>query len=116
VRFDFDAAKDAHLAWKSKVRALISGDTSAVTKEAVCSHRECALGKWYYTDGMKQYKESQSFRQIEAPHERLHHIVKEVFQLCQKGEQNKAEKLYKELGPISDQIVTLLEKTQHSIR
>jgi aerotaxis receptor len=116
VRFDFDAAKNAHLAWKSKVRALISGDTSAVTKEAVCSHRECALGKWYYTDGMKQYKESQSFQQIEAPHERLHHIVKEVFQLCQKGEQNKAEKLYKELGPISDQIVSLLEKTEHSIR
>jgi aerotaxis receptor len=114
-QFDFNAAKNAHLAWKSKVRDFLGGDLNAITKEQICSHRECMLGKWYYTEGKKSYGHSKYFQQIEPPHARLHQIVKEVYELHEVGELDKANDLYKELGPLSDNIVSLLDKTKLSV-
>jgi aerotaxis receptor len=114
-QFDFNAAKNAHLAWKSKVRDFLRGDVNAITKEQICSHRECMLGKWYYSEGKKSYGHSRHFQQIEAPHARLHEIVKEVYGLHEIGELDKANDLYKELGPLSDNIVSLLDKTKSSV-
>ena len=113
-KFDFESAKKAHILWKSKVREFLRGNTSAITKDQACSHRECELGRWYYTEGV-QYKNSTYYQQIEAPHARLHSIIKEVLVLHENNKLEEAEKLYQELGPISDEIVELLDKTEKSI-
>jgi len=115
-QFDFNKAKTAHLSWKSKVRNFLQGDLNAITKEQVCSHRECMLGKWYYTEGKKNYGHSSYFQQIEIPHTRLHAIVKEVYELHENGDLSIADDLYKELEPLSDKIVSLLDKTELSVK
>ncbi|WP_220720747.1 methyl-accepting chemotaxis protein [Agarivorans litoreus] len=114
--FDFDMARNAHLAWKIKVRDFLKGDVSAITKQQACSHKECALGRWYYSDGAKQYKQLSYFKQIEAPHARLHQIVKEILELHDNNELEKADELYQELGPLSENIVELLNKTEKSVK
>ena len=74
------------------------------------------MGKWYYSSGASKYKSSTYFQQIEGPHTRLHQIVKEVMELNEQGEIDKAQLLSQELSPISDEIVELLDKTKASIR
>lgn len=112
TQFDFEGAKSAHLAWKSKVRALLQGDKSAITKQQACSHRECKMGLWYYSEGQQKYGHLHHFKEIEAPHARLHQIVKEVIDVHERGEITEAQALYKELEPLSDKIVDLLNKTE----
>lgn len=114
--FDFNQAKKAHLSWKLRVRNFLQGDVSAISKEQVCSHRECDLGRWYYSEGMSKYKNSPSFKSIEAPHARLHQIIHEVFDMYEKGTLDEAEALYEELGPLSEEIVDLLDKTERSLQ
>jgi len=114
--FDFDKAKSAHLSWKIKVRDFLQGNRAAITKDQVCSHRECAMGKWYYTEGVKNYGTNSYFKKIEAPHARLHQIIKEVYEMYEMDELEKADKLYLELAPLSDEIVSLLDKTEKSVR
>lgn len=114
-KFDFAQAKSAHLSWKSKVRDFLEGDQNAISKEQICSHRECMLGKWYYNEGVKSYGSSTYFEQIEKPHARLHQIVKEVYDLYEDGELDKAGELYTELAPLSEKIVSLLDKTEKSL-
>ena len=116
VCFDFDKAKSAHLSWKIKVRDFLQGNRAAITKDQVCSHRECAMGKWYYTEGVKNYGTNSYFKKIEAPHARLHQIIKEVYEMYEMDELEKADKLYLELAPLSDEIVSLLDKTEKSVR
>lgn len=113
--FDFNKAKNAHLSWKSRVRDLLQGDSSAISKEQVCSHKECDLGRWYYSDDVKKYKNITYFKQIEAPHARLHQVIKEVYALYEEGEMEQAEELYQELEPLSSEIVELLDKTENSL-
>lgn len=115
VVFDFEAAKSAHLAWKSRVRSFLQGDTSAITKKQACSHKECQLGKWYYSDGMDKYKNSKEFRSIEAPHARLHQIIKEIIDLHERNKLNEADALYEELSAASDEIVRLLDETENAL-
>lgn len=114
--FDFNQAKQAHLSWKLKVRNFLQGDESAISKEQICSHKECDLGRWYYSEGMTKYKNSTYFQNIEKPHARLHQIIHDVYNMYERGELDQATDLYAELEPLSDKIVDLLDKTEKSLR
>jgi chromosome segregation ATPase len=114
--FDFSKAKQAHLNWKSRVRELLDGNKEAITKGQLCSHRECDLGRWYYSVGQENYGSSTHFQAIEAPHERLHQIVESVYEHHTAGEHEQADALYDELGPLSEKIVGLLDKTESEQR
>ncbi|PKF62972.1 aerotaxis receptor Aer [Psychromonas sp. psych-6C06] len=114
--FDFEGAKQAHLAWKTRLRTYLDGDHSVLTKEQACSHRDCKLGLWYYSEGQKRYGNNASFKQIESPHEKLHKVIKNIMDVNESGNKTEAENLYKEIEPLSQQIVDLIDKTKHSLK
>lgn len=115
IEFDFDGAKQAHLAWKTRVRSYLDGDDSVLTREQACSHRDCKLGQWYYSEGQKKYGNATSFREIEAPHEELHNVIKEIVNVTENGNKTEAEALYQKIDPLSRKIVSLIDKTKRSI-
>ncbi|RCU45641.1 PAS domain S-box protein [Corallincola holothuriorum] len=114
LAFDFDGAKSAHLAWKTRVRTYLNGDTSVLTKEQACSHRDCKLGQWYYDRGQQEYGDIASFKAIEPPHAKLHQTIKEIIAANEANEVDKAEKLYQNLEPLSQEIVSLLDATERA--
>ncbi|WCE32104.1 methyl-accepting chemotaxis protein [Vibrio sp. SCSIO 43137] len=109
---DFSNAKQAHLAWKTRVRSYLNGDTSAITHQQACSHHECKLGKWYYSEGKQQYGNYQAFQQMEQPHARLHETIKLILTETEKGNHDKAEELYREVEPLSQQVVNHLSSLE----
>lgn len=113
--FDFDAAKQVHLAWKTRIRTYLDGDTSVLTKEQACSHHDCVLGKWYYGEGKKNYQHIPEFRSIEPPHAELHRIIQEILHKTELGDKAGAEQLYKQIEPLSTKIVSLIDKTKRTI-
>ncbi|WP_413699155.1 CZB domain-containing protein [Psychromonas sp. KJ10-10] len=113
--FDFDGAKQAHLAWKTRLRTYLDGDKSVLTKEQACSHRDCKLGQWYYGEGIKEYNNITSFKEIEVPHEKLHSTIKSIVLKTEQGDMQGAELLYKEIEPLSDTIVKLIDQTKKSV-
>jgi len=113
--FDFEGAKQAHLDWKTRVRSYLDGDRKILTKAQASSHHDCKLGLWYYGEGRKRYQEHSDFRDIESPHAQLHHVIKEIVNKVERGEIEEAEKLYKEIEPLSNKIVGLIDKTKQSI-
>ena len=114
--FDFDGAKQAHLAWKTRVRTYLDGDHTILTKEQACSHRDCKLGQWYYTEGQKNYSDNPAFKQIEVPHEELHKIIKDIVNANEIGNKQEAEMLYQRIDPLSKEIVGLIDKTKHTFK
>jgi aerotaxis receptor len=115
IEFDFDSAKQAHLAWKTRVRSYLDGDHSVLTREQACSHKDCKLGQWYYNEGQKKYSNSPSFQEIEAPHEQLHKVIKEIVNVNESGNKTEAEALYLKIDPLSREIVSLIDKTKRSV-
>ncbi|MGC9402287.1 methyl-accepting chemotaxis protein [Vibrio genomosp. F10 str. 9ZC157] len=113
---DFVTVKQGHLAWKTRVRSFLDGDTNVLTREQACSHRECALGRWYYKDGIKQYGSNHAFKAMEQPHAELHETIVKIMDADESGDSDKAHQLYQNIEPLSKQIVAHIEELERTIR
>ena len=113
-QFDFEAAKNAHLAWKGRLRSYLD-NRSSLTEEQAVSHKQCYLGKWYYGEGMSKYGEIPEMLQIEGPHAELHTTIKEIVRLKQEGRREEAERAYLRTEGFSQRIVELLSKVQDHV-
>ena len=107
-KLDLSGAKSSHLNWKTRLRAFLDGKTTLTEAEAV-SHQQCAFGKWYYSEGLKQYGHIQELRDVEEPHAELHRTIKEIVQAMKTGDKAGAERLYANVEGISARIVALLD-------
>jgi methyl-accepting chemotaxis protein len=107
-KLDLSSAKSAHLNWKARLRAFLDGRATLTEDEAV-SHQQCSFGKWYYSEGLKQFGHIQELRDVEEPHAELHRTIKEIVQSMRTGDKANAEKLYAKVDGISKRIVALLD-------
>ena len=108
---DLSTAKAAHLNWKTRLRDFLDGKASLTTEQAV-SHRHCDFGKWYYSEGLKNYGHLGPIVDVEKPHEELHKLIKNIVELKSAGKINEAEKAYLKVADISGQIVNHLSEAE----
>ena len=125
-------AKSAHLGWVNRAHALIEGKPMDKEKVPVMP-TDCIFGKWYYSDGRK-LASLPSYRAIEEPHNRLHAIYQEIFDLLftqdkenfiarlfdssrrQEQRREQARQKFLELQQMSDVIVSRLDALERDIR
>ena len=105
---DLSAAKTAHLSWKNRLRSYLDGQ-GTLTREQAVSHRDCAFGKWYYGEGLQNYGNLPEMKEIEQPHEELHQLIRRIVDAREAGKTDEAEELYRQVGPLSQRIVALIE-------
>ena len=105
---DLEFAKSAHLSWRKKLRDFLDGQGTLTQAQAV-SHHDCALGKWYYGEGLKGYGQLPEMKALEAPHAELHALVRTIITLREAGQCSEAEQEYRKIGPLSKRIVSLLD-------
>jgi methyl-accepting chemotaxis protein len=110
-KLDLSAAKSAHLNWKVRLRTFLDGQGALTEAEAV-SHQQCAFGKWYYSEGLKNYGHIRELKEVEEPHAELHRTIKEIIKAKSAGDKATAERLYGNVDQLSRRIVALLDATE----
>jgi len=91
-------AKTDHLAWAHKVKDVFV-DRSIKTIDAQMDPTQCAFGKWFYSDQVRQMRNNDRefdklMAAIEEPHNELHESAREVERLLKAGDRNAAAKYY----------------------
>lgn len=114
-RVEFTDIKSAHLAWKTKVRAYLNGEKNALERSVACDHHLCGLGKWYYKEGKQSYASMPAFKALEQPHEKLHRTIKQVLELRDNNQHEKASELFHQIEPISREVVERLTDLERAI-
>lgn len=112
---DLTAAKTAHIAWKGRLRAYLDNKGSLTRAEAT-SHKECALGKWYYSEGLEKYGHLSEMKTLEGPHAEMHSKIRQIIDLRESKKLAEAEKLYQQIEPLSEQVVRLLGQIEQKSR
>ena len=112
---DFQVFRIKHIAWRTRVKAFLEGRGSLTEKQAV-SHKDCDLGKWFYAEGLKKYGNILDMQRLEKVHEDLHKTVRQIISLKRSGDFTAAELEYKKIGPLSDEIVSLLTIIEAKVR
>ena len=110
-----DLARTDHRVFVNKVGACLKGDAT-LDPSQMPDHRTCRFGKWYLGEGKQMCGSLQSFREVDAPHERIHALAKEVVSACNSGDTSKAERIYKEMEDLSEKIGSLLDGIKRECR
>ncbi|MEW6739218.1 MAG: methyl-accepting chemotaxis protein [Nitrospirota bacterium] len=103
-----DLAKTDHRVFMGKIGACLKGDAS-IDPSQLPDHHNCRFGKWYFGEGMQMCGNLPNFKALDDPHAKIHAMAKEAVSACNAGDKAKAERLYKEMENISDQIGSLLD-------
>ena len=112
---DFAAARTKHLSWKTRLRSFLDGGESMTEDQAV-SHRDCDLGKWLYSEGMKNYGDFDEMTELERIHAEMHSVIRDVVGQKHAGQEELAEKNFSKIGPLSETIIGLLNRLEELAR
>ncbi|HEV2687287.1 MAG TPA: chemotaxis protein CheW, partial [Bryobacteraceae bacterium] len=104
---DFAQARNKHAQWLDRLRRVLDGRLTMTLEEAG-SHQQCALGKWLYSSGLRDYGGIKEMHLLEAAHKRFHAVVREVVARKVNGEAGQAEREFAKVGPISREVIELL--------
>lgn len=111
----FDLAKADHRAFVATLYNAIQGNIQ-LDESKITDHRNCRFGKWFFSDGMKQCGNLESFRRIDGPHEKIHSLAKQAMAAAVSGNKAKADMLMNEIEELSVEIADLLEKIKEDCK
>lgn len=74
-----------HIIYKQRAYVLISEPDNQDVRAAVgVDHRNCRLGKWYEGPGKEVFGDSPAFRELLAPHSKVHGCVHDMVEMLAK--------------------------------
>ncbi len=108
VGLDLALAKSAHIAWKEKIRNMLSG-RSKISPSNLVDHTLCILGKWYYHEGKTKLGHLASFQAIEQPHIDMHKAVVAAVEAMHHNDHSLASEHAEKVYFLSSKIVSLID-------
>ena len=115
MSMDLTSAALKHSTWKLRLRNFLDGKGGLTAAQAT-SHKDCDLGKWLESEGLKKYAGFPEMRELDREHQTLHRTIKTIVDCKTAGKLKEAEIFFQKVGPLSDRIVQLIhviaEKTR----
>ncbi len=108
---DFETAREKHHQWLGRLKELLAGKTT-MTVEQAGSPRECALGKWLYGVGLKEYGSIPEMRMLEQTHKNFHEVVREVIASTVNRNEEQANEAFAQVTPLSQKVIALLHNVE----
>jgi len=102
-------AKSAHMIFIGKIKSHLDG-SARIDPNALPTHLTCAFGKWYQGKGHESCGQLSMFREIDAPHAKVHDLGKQAINAYNAGDKNKASQLCAEMISSSKVLIGILDK------
>jgi len=87
-----------------------------LTVEEAGSHKECALGKWLYSTGLKDFRDVGEIVELEKTHAGFHALVRQIVTLAAAGNSAQAEQAFSDVKPTSEKIIELLTAAERKVQ
>lgn len=104
-------AQADHVLWKKKL-ADFEGGRISLKPEDAGDHTICRLGKWYYEQGIEDFKNNDIFKAIEAPHRKVHDAARSAILKRQKDPNADILPEMQQLEDASAEVVKLLQQLE----
>jgi methyl-accepting chemotaxis protein len=106
---EIDTFKQAHLNWVRKVEDMQQGGAK-INPNSITDHTQCSLGRWYYGVGNGKFGQKREFIEIEAPHKRIHQLLKEYVETYTSQGPGKAHVIFDQIKSVSAVIIADLDE------
>ncbi len=107
--------KTDHLAWAHSVKDVFV-NTSLTTINAQMDPTQCSLGKWMYSDEVKELKRqypelAEYLDALDKPHRELHNSAREIQKFLGNNKRTQAASFYMEnTSPLASECLTRIDK------
>jgi len=98
-----------HVVWKSEIYAVLCGYSNKSVSE-LGDHTSSRLGQWYSDNANKSIGQTTTFREIEAPHAKVHRCGIAAVEAKQQGNHAEADAKLIEMEQASERVLTLLDR------
>lgn len=89
---NFKTALEAHIKWKLRLQGVIDGTgTEAIDPMVVAQDNQCALGKWIYGQGGKEFGHIPEFKELVVAHTHFHKCAGHTLDLALEGKTAEAK-------------------------
>lgn len=115
---DFDGAIQAHVEWKTKIRAYLLKRDGSLNAPLVSQDNQCALGKWLYGEGAK-YSTIPEFNTLKTEHAKFHKFTAQIIELANAGKVQEANAMLQsgsEFMKLSANCVTLIMQLKQNAK
>ncbi|MDD2734625.1 MAG: methyl-accepting chemotaxis protein [Desulfuromonadaceae bacterium] len=102
-------AKSAHMIFVGKIKSHLDG-SATIDADKLPTHLTCAFGKWYQSKGHENCGHVSHFREIDAPHAKVHDLGKQAIAAFNGGNKQKANELSAEMVSNSELLMEILDK------
>jgi len=111
---DFALVRDKHRQWIATLEEVLEGKLTLTTQQAG-SHEQCALGKWIYSTGLKEFGSIGDMQALEKVHRHFHGLVQNVLRLKGLGDTSQAALELEAVRQISQRIMELTTSVETSV-
>lgn len=111
---DFSLSRLKHQARNLRLKLFLDGKGEVIASDTE-SPRECKLGKWIYSVGLKKYQDLPQVQRLEQLHADVHAGIKRVIELKRAGNNGRAEQEYAQLEPASHELLLLLTEVEDKV-
>ena len=108
-----ELAKLDHLVFKLDVYQALTGH-SETSSESLSTHTGCRLGRWYQQEG-RQFAHLSGYRQLEAPHARVHQNGKAALEKLAHGNIEGVVEAVADMESASIQVLGALQQIADSV-
>ncbi|MGB9591068.1 MAG: methyl-accepting chemotaxis protein [Candidatus Kryptoniota bacterium] len=98
-----------HTKWVSKLEAMQHGGES-IQVDLIPDHTSCALGRWYYGIGKKDFGSMKEYLHIEENHKKFHEAMREYVESFTFNRNGRSQSLLEQCRTLSKSIVHDLEQ------
>jgi methyl-accepting chemotaxis protein len=106
---ELNKAKAAHMAFIGKIKSHLDG-SAKIDVNALPTHHTCAFGKWYQGKGSESCGHIGLFKEIDAPHNRVHELGKQAIQNFDAGKKLEALQNCDEMFSYSEALLEIIDK------
>ncbi|BBP42564.1 methyl-accepting chemotaxis protein [Thiosulfativibrio zosterae] len=113
--FAFAQARRAHRQWKGLIRAYVDGMEVEINEKVATDHRECGLGKWFYSPAGQAYAHLPEMQQVEKYHAELHATIKRILEAHKIQDLVTLEREFTNLDEVSAKVIENLSLAERVV-
>jgi len=111
---DFSAVRDKHRQWIETLQQVVQGKVTMTVQQAG-SHESCALGKWIYASGLRDFGTIEEMQVLEKTHKEFHQHVRDVVQHKNDGNESLAHQQAESVALLSHRIMELTTTVERKV-
>ena len=108
AKFDIAKVKSAHLDWKVKLEAVLSGQRKMQASE-VTSHHECEFGRWY-DNANQEVVALPMYDDLGIHHKMVHEIAREIVELNNADKPDAAHSKLQEFNDVRGRLFEYIDE------